>query len=280
MKMRKFILYSLFFSPLLVWAGGGWTQDKGSGFYKLGQNVIIGTQYFTPDGSIEPITTISLYTTSIYAEYGITDRITGILYFPFFVRSTLNEERLSTGQLVTRGDAFNGLGDTDISIKYGITKGKQVALSASLTFGLPLGTTDGGETGILQSGDGEFNQMISLDAGTGFGNGIYANANLGFNNRTKKFSNEVRYGFESGWSNGKLTGLIRFIGIKPIGEEEAPGNVNNGVFGNRIEYLSFTPETLYLFSDKIGVSLSVGMAFYGKRILANPNYGFGLFMKL
>ncbi|MEQ8880336.1 MAG: hypothetical protein RLQ12_11915, partial [Cyclobacteriaceae bacterium] len=67
--MRKFMLCCVLFTPLLVWAGGGWTQDKGSGFYKLGQNVIIGTQYFTPDGSIEPITTISLYTTSIYAEY-------------------------------------------------------------------------------------------------------------------------------------------------------------------------------------------------------------------
>ena len=278
--MKKIIIGIILSSPFLSMAGGGWTQDKGSGFFKLGQNIIIGTQYFTPDGSIEPITTISLYTTSIYAEYGITDRITGIAYFPFFVRSTLNEERLSTGQLVTRGDSFNGLGDTDVTIKYGITKGKRVALSASLTFGLPLGKTDGGETRILQSGDGEFNQMISLDAGTGFGNGIYANANLGFNNRTKKFSNEIRYGFETGWSNGKLTGLIRVIGIKPIGDEEAPANANNGVFGNRIEYLSFTPEALYLFSDKIGASLSVGMAFYGKRILANPNYGLGLFMKI
>lgn len=278
--MRNLLFGIILLSPIMTQAGGGWTQDKGSGFYKLGQNIIIGTQYFTPDGSIEPITTISLYTTSIYAEYGITNRITGIVYFPFFVRSTLNEERIATGQVVSRGDSFNGLGDTDVSIKYGITKGKRIALSASLTLGLPLGATDGGETRILQSGDGEFNQMISIDAGTGFGYGIYANANLGYNNRTKNFSNELRYGFETGWSNEKLTGLIRFIGIKPLGDEGAPANTNNGVFGNRIEYLSFTPEALYLFSDKIGASLSVGMAFYGKRILANPNYGFGLFMKL
>ncbi len=279
--MKNIFIVVLLFIPVLTQAGGGWTQDQGAGFFKLGQNVIIGTQYFTPDGSIEPITTISLYTTSIYAEYGITDRIDGIIYLPFFVRSTLNEERQPNGQLISEGDAFNSIGDTDISIKYGITRGKQVALSASLTLGLPFGQTAGGETGILQSGDGEFNQMISFDAGTGFGNGIYANANLGYNNRTKNFSNELRYGFEAGWSNQKLTGLIRFIGIKPLGDgENTPTNVNNGVFGNRIEYLSFTPEVLYLFSEKIGVSLSAGMAFYGKRILANPNYGAGLFMKL
>ncbi len=278
--MRKIIFGIILCLPFLTLGGGGWAQDQGAGFFKLGQNIIVGTQYFTPDGSIEPITTISLYTSSIYAEYGITNRITGIVYFPFFVRSTLNEERNSSGQIITRGDSFNSLGDTDVSIKYGITKGKRIALSATLTLGLPLGKTDGGETRILQSGDGEFNQMISLDAGTGFGNGIYANANLGYNNRTKKFSNELRYGFETGWSNQKLTGLIRFIGIKPLGDEEAPANVNNGVFGNRIEYLSFTPEALYQFSEKFGASLSVGMAFYGKRILANPNYGFGLFMKL
>ncbi len=279
MKNFKFIIVLLI--PLSSLAGGGWTQDKGGGFYKLGQNVIIGTQYFTPAGTVEPITTISLYTTSLYAEYGITNRITGIIYFPFFVRSTLNEERLSSGQLVSPGDAFNSIGDTDVSIKYGLTKGKQIALSISLTLGLPLGSPDGGETGILQTGDGEFNQMISIDAGTGFGYGFYSNATIGYNNRTRNFSNEFRYGLEAGWSNGKLTGLVRFIGIKPLGDgENTPVNVNNGVFGNRIEYLSFTPELLYLFTDKIGFSLSTGMAFYGKRILANPNYGAGIFMKL
>ncbi len=261
-------------------AGGGWTQEKGNGFYKLGQNVIFGTQYFTPAGTIEPITTISLYTTSFYGEYGITDRLTGILYLPFFVRSTLNEERLASGVLQTPGDAFNSIGDTDISIKYGITKGKRIALSASLTLGLPLGSPGGGETSILQTGDGEFNQMVSIDAGTGFSNGIYANVNLGFNNRTKNFSNEFRYGLETGWSNGKLTGLLRLTGVKPLGDGQGtPLNVNNGVFGNRVEYLAFTPEILYQFSKKFGFSLSTGMAFYGKRILANPNFGAGIFLK-
>ena len=280
--MRKIItLLLIIIMPGILLAGGGWTQSKGNGFYKLGQSVIIGNNYFAPDGSVIDIRTISLYTTSFYGEYGISDRFTGIVYFPFFVRSTLNEEQTASGTLIEEGDQVNSIGDTDISIKYGWTKNKKIALATTLTFGLPFGNNAGGETGILQTGDGEFNQMITVDAGAGLGLGFYSNISAAFNHRTKGFSDEFRYGLEAGWSNGNLTGLIRFYGIKPLGEE---GEINpdqpNSVFGNRIEYLSFTPEVLYKFTDKIGLSLSAGFATYGKRILANPNLSAGIFMQL
>jgi hypothetical protein len=70
-------------------------------------------------------------------------------------------------------------------------------------------------------------------------------------------------------------------GIKPIenGSFSESGQIN-GLFGNNIEYLAFTPEIVYQPFPRVGFSASVGGAFYAKRILASPNYGFGAFIKL
>ncbi|NJM26575.1 MAG: hypothetical protein HC859_14985, partial [Bacteroidia bacterium] len=106
------------------------------------------------------IVTTSLYSTSFYGEYGITDRFTGIVYLPFFVRSTLNEVRYNQSGNSIPGDAVNSLGDAEVSLKYGLIVNKPIVMSATLTLGLPLGETRGGDQQILQTGDGEFNQML------------------------------------------------------------------------------------------------------------------------
>ena len=125
--MNKFlvlIFMLLIFNP--SFAGGGWPQPKKQGYFKLSQNFIRSPYYFNPDGEIIDITTISLYTSSLYGEYGITNRLTGILYFPFFVRNTLNEVQYNQTGKVEPGDSFNSVGDTDISFKYGIIMNKPV----------------------------------------------------------------------------------------------------------------------------------------------------------
>lgn len=279
--MRKFLLIVICSFPLATLAGGGWTQPRGKGFFKIGQSAIVGTNYFRPNGSVVAISpAISIFSTSFYGEYGITDNLTGILYCPFFVRAIQNEQVRQDGSLLTEGDALNSMGDTDVSLKYGLIRQRPVFLSVSLTLGLPFGEDSGGNSGILQTGDGEFNQMISADAGTGFANGIYMNAMAGFNHRTNDFSDEFRYGYEVGWSKGRFVGLLRLSGIKPLGRADDDFKAPNGIFNNRTEYLAFTPEILFRFTEKLGIAASVGGAFYGKNVLANPNFTGGIFLKL
>ena len=272
------LLVSTLLSP--TFAGGGWTQPQGGGFFKLGQNVIIAGRYFQPDGSIIDITTISLYTTSLYAEYGVTDRLTAIAYVPFFVRSTLNEIEFTSGNPTVPGDFVNSFGDTNLGVKYGLVANGPVVVSVGLTLGLPLGATSGGETGILQTGDGEFNQLLTVEASRAFGS-LYATALLGFNNRTNDFSDEFRYGAEVGYSfNEKLTAQLRVFGVSSFMNGDAAGGAGNSIFANDTEFLSITPEVAYNLTDSFGVTASVGGAVYGKKILASPNYGVGVFLKL
>jgi len=279
--MKKYLITLIILTSFVTAnAGGGWPQPKKKGYLKLNQWIVIADQYYSPGGDIIPIRTTGVFTTSLYAEYGITDRLTGILYFPFFSRSTLNKQEQPDGTLIDEGDELNSIGDTDLTLKYGLITDKPIVVSASLTLGLPFGNESGGRTELLQTGDGEFNQMLTLEASKSFYPiELYTSILAGFNNRTNGFSDELRYGAEIGYTLGKFTGILRLYGIKPLDNGDSEAEQTNGVFSNNVEYLSYSPELIYNFSEKAGISLSMGKVFYGKRILANPSYSAGVFLK-
>lgn len=287
-----FLALSLFTQSLQ--AGGGWPQPKGWGFFKLSQWWLVADQHFTDTGLLDPNTTNGIFNTSLYAEYGFTDRLTGVLYLPIFSRALFNNTLSeTTGEIIEKGEAINGLGDADLGIKYGLTVNKPIALSATATFGLPLGNDRGGSQGNLQTGDGEFNQMLQLDAGTGFKLGkfpAYSNIYAGVNNRTKnsdgfEFSDEFRFGVEAGvmFGEDRLTLIGRLYGVESFknGDTAADqvGN-SNGVFANNAEHLSFAPEIAYNLNEKWGFSAGFGVALRGELIAAAPSYTVGVYYRL
>lgn len=289
-KGIQFIIFVLVFaiSGQELLAGGGWPQPKGRGFFKLTQWWLIADQHYTSTGLIDPNLTNGIYNTSLYGEYGFTDRLTGVLYFPFLSRAYFNNSVSgTTGETLIPGEAINSVGDTDLGIKYAILKKGPVALSATLTLGIPLGNDSGGTTGQLQTGDGEFNQLIQVDAGTGFRIGklpAYANVYTGFNNRTNGFSDEFRYGAEVGVSflkDKRLTAIFRFYGV----ESFQNGTLNSestgtSIFANNSEHLTFAPEIAFDLTKKWGVSVGTGLALRGRLIYAAPSYNVGVYFKL
>ncbi len=145
--MKKNVLIILLLSISIgVFAGGGWTKKKGKGYLKLSQYAIIADQYFNPEGNLIGVNPrISFFNTALYGEYGLTDRITTEVYFPFFSRSILNSLQKRNGEFV-EGDEISSLGDTNIGFKYGVFQKGPTVFSASITLGLPLGDASGGET--------------------------------------------------------------------------------------------------------------------------------------
>lgn len=264
----------------MSYGGGGWNKNKGKGYFKISQYTIIASQYFNPEGNLIRINPrISLYNTAIYGEYGLNDQITTELYFPIFSKSVLNNLQKRNGEFV-EGDQVSSVGDMNLSFKYGISQEGPTVFSAKITLGLPLGDASGGRTGTLQTGDGEFNQMLSLDIGHSFYPiPAYANLSVGLNNRTKNFSDEFRYSFEGGVTLSNFVFIGRVVGVKSLMNGSTADNSNQGVFGNNVEYLSFTPEVLYKVKDKYGVSAAVGTAFSGKQVLANPSFEVGFFLE-
>ncbi len=279
--MKRLVGIFLVISVLQATAGGGWTSKKKSGYFKLGQNFIYSGRFFNPDGDVIDITTVGYYSTSLYAEYGLTDNFTVTAYVPFFVRSTLHEVEFRQSGATIPGDFVNAFGDVDLMFKYGFFQKSAFPVAVELLLGIPSGETQGGEGGILQTGDGEFNQMISVYVSHSFYPApFYITAGGGFNNRTNDFSDEYRAAFEFGFVPiDRLSFILKLNTVQSLFNGNAENGGSNGIFANNTEYVSYTPEINYQFSDKLGVSVNAGFAFSGRNILASPNYGVGLFSK-
>ncbi len=279
----KFLILSVFtFLSFQALAGGGWPQKKGKGYFKVGQFALIASRYYNPEGNkirIEP--KISLFTTSLYGEYGLTDKLTIVGYVPFFTRSILNNLQRRDGEFV-EGNQLTSFGDTDIGIKYGLITDKPIVVSASLILGLPFGNPGGPETSSLQTGDGEFNQKLIIEASKSlYPIPAYVSVLVGINHRTEGFSEEFHYGIEAGYTYKSITAIAKLSGVESFMNGLTGDNSQQSVFGNNIEFLMFSPEFSYEFkSKKAGFTAGTSIALSGRQVLASPAYTAGVYLKI
>lgn len=271
-------------SSIELKAGGGWVHAKGNGFFKLSEWWVVADKHYT-DSGIDGNITIGLYNTSLYGEYGISDKFDAVVYLPFFSRAVTNDEISgTTGTVIVPGDAINSIGDATVGIKYGLVRTGPVVVSATLTLGLPFGKTDAGNRGILETGDGEFNQYLAFHASTskGFGKfNTFYSLNFGFNNRTEGFSDELRYGLEVGAIfNKRIIGIYRLQRLESL--ENSTFDETNGatLFASDQEFTAYTFEVGYEFKEKFGITANVGGAYSGRLIFANKTYSVGVYLKL
>jgi hypothetical protein len=288
MKMKKSLfglLIVLLISNTLM-AGGPWTQKKGIGFFKLSEWWVVFDQHFNAEGNIDKNVTTGVFNTSLYAEYGLTDRLTGIFNGNIFSRNyTNNQVSSNTGEIVIPGDELNALGDIDLGLKYGITKaGSKIPVAASLYIGVPTGSTDAGSRNFLNTGDGEFNQMIQLDLGYGFqlhdNVSAYLSGYGGINNRTQSFSDELRYGTELGLGllKNRIWLVARVYGVSSFNNGDETTTINSAnIYANNLEYGSTAIEINGYATKRLGLSFGNATAFHGELIAARPSYSVGIF---
>ena len=286
MKRSIALIISFILISTIATAGGGWTQKKGQGFYKLSEWWVVFDKHYTDVGLTDPNLTTGVFNTNLYIEHGLSDRLTGLLNASLFSRNYMNNLVSSvTNGLIVEGDEVNSLGDIDLGIKYGITtSANRIAVAASLLLGVPTGKDVAGKQSNLQTGDGEFNQLIRVDAGTGLYSSdklsTYANVYAGFNNRTEGFSDEYRYGAELGigvldkrlWIAGKLN-IVESL----KNGNDATSNMATSIFANNTEYASMAFELSGYVTKRIGLSASTAGAFSGELIAAAPSYSVGIF---
>ncbi len=285
--MKNSILIVLLGLSINLFGGGPWPQPKGAGYIKLSEWWTVFDQHYTDSGLIDPNLTTGVFNTNLYAEYGFTNRFTGIVNANLFSRNFMNNLKSNTtGNTIVPGEALNSVGDIDVVFKYGLNQpSSKIPVAVSLTLGLPTGTLGGGAQGNLQTGDGEFNQMIQIDAGTGFKLGkfpAYFSTYVGLNNRTENFSEEFRYGLELGiniiperlWLTSRLTAVESFKnGLQS-------GAINStSIFANNTEFTSIGLEANLEIANGFGLSAGFAGAIRGEIIAAAPSYSVGVYKK-
>lgn len=288
MKNLINIIAVIILSSNLLSAGGPWTQKKGKGYFKLSEWWIVFDQHYTDTGLIDPNVTTGIFNTFLYAEYGLSDRLTAIVNAPILSRNYMNNLVSSTtNEIIVPGESINSFGDIDLGLKYSLTKaGARIPIAASITFGLPTGKTAGGSQKNLQTGDGEFNQLVQIDAGTGLqvaGKNAYISAYAGFNNRSNNFSDEFRFGLEFGVGliNSKLWLSLKYNVVESLKNGETAASITStSIFANNTEFSSIAIEANYYLTTQLGLSISAAGAHRGEIIAAAPSYSFGIFYDL
>ena len=272
MNRIKVLCSAVAMSCIVLWAGdvhaGGWTHPQGKGYFKLSEQIIQAESLYFYTGEQIPIPTYSRYTTSLYGEYGLVDRLTLVGYIPFYQRVTVDKEG---------AEPETGLSDWDLGIRVGLLSGGPTVVSLQLMAGVPLGDAKLELEKGLFTGDGEFNQHVSLQVGHSlYPVPGYLKGEIGYNNRESDFANELRYGMEAGYTIAERFGVSFWLrGVEALGksdEELAPRN--------DIDYLSFGPEINLYITPNAGISASVSKFTGGHNLLDAPAWDFGLFLKL
>ena len=285
--MKKIILLTLlgFFTQLSF---GQWSKGKGKGYYKLSAWYLNSDQHYTDTGEIDPNLTRSQFNINIYAEYGLLDKLDIIGYIPFYSKVTQNNLlSQTTGQILIPGESVNAFGDIDFGVNYNFYKSSHWSASAKLLFGLPTGNNDGGSDGSFQTGDGEFNQYLSglIGFSKNLGNTpFYGKSYIGYNNRTENFSDEFRFGLESGLNifNKKVWLIGRMDLVKSLknGSLNAQNSPQGSIFANNVEYISLGAEANYYITKKLGINFAFNTAISGRIIAANPSISGGVFLDI
>ncbi|MDY8136569.1 hypothetical protein [Aquimarina sp. 2201CG5-10] len=286
MKLKNLAFVSILLLSIST-TTGQWSKGKKNGYYKLSAWSLVSDQHYTDTGNIDPNATRGFFNLNFYGEYGITDKLDIIAYVPFFSRTYQNDQISgTTGEVIQQGEDLNGIGDSDISIRYGILQKNNFAIATTLKLGLPIGNDSGGSDGSFQTGDGEFNQHIQLDFGIPFTikkTPLYAKTYFGYNNRTQDFSDELHFGGETGISfwNKKIWLIGRLNAVQSLqnGDKSAQ-NAQGSIFANNIEYTSVGGEIAYYITKKFGISFTYTSTISGRIIYANPSISGGIFLNI
>ncbi|HMR90438.1 MAG TPA: hypothetical protein PKD51_19890 [Saprospiraceae bacterium] len=253
-------------------SGQAWTKEKGKSFLKLDFTTITGNQLFNDKAEVVDFQDYSFNTVSFYGEYGITNKLTAVGYIPLLQSNSIKASALGP-------EASNAsFGDVDLGFRYAISKEK-FPLTLTVMLGIPSG--DNKDSNELYTGDGEFNQIVKLASGLGKGN-WWLQGGVGFNNRSKDYSDEFRFDAEFGYKfmQSKLLAMLKFSGVSPMDNGTAPLN-RTGLFSNNVSYFSPAIELMYYISPKYGLALrGAGASPSSRNVQATPSLSLAFFADL
>lgn len=280
-KLAAFFIIVLLFTINNDILAGGWTKKKGKFFIQLGSQYMKSNKFHDINGTLVDINTLGDFTLSLYGEYGITDNLSLVGFFPFYHRLALNKiQGSNSGTVYFPGAVKNGISDSDIGIKYKLAEGGQSVLSAGFSLGLPLG--DSNDSNGLLTGDDEFNQKINLQFGHSFyPTPIYFSAYVGYNLRHKGYTDELNFRVEAGYTLGnKLLAIFRITGLKPLrnGDNTIAGGAG-GLFSNNQQYITYGPELLYSLTDNLGITAGVNSGTWARNVLSANVYRVGIYVQ-
>jgi len=281
--MTKLIEFSIIVLILVISAqkinASGWTKESGKGFYFLEYRVLSGSKFHDSDGTNVSIPKLTDIAFNFYAEYGLTNKLTAILNFPFYKVKTQDINSLHLDVEIETENS--GIGDFDFGFRYRLWVIGQTTISSSFILGVPVSQDKIIDTSFgLPLGDREFNQILGLEFGHSFYPiPAYITGCINFNNRSKGYSDQLYYSFEGGYkviSNLLLN--VRIHALQSLHNGNNSKLVHRFLFSNNQQFIAYKFGMNYNFSSNLGVSASFESGIAAYNIQSAPVFSIGVFL--
>jgi len=258
---------------------GAWTRKKNSLYAKIGLSTISTNRFYTKDGNKIRTADFQAWSLDLYGEYGILDRLTGVVKFPVAKRAVFETS-----------EAKLGIGDLGLELKYGLLAGN-TPIAIGLGVELPTGDQNGfgrfkdqandpGGFIRLPTGDGEFNTRATLYISHSFYPvPAYVSIEGGYNFRTKNFTNEYAFAFQAGYKvANKIWLQANLRGLGPASDPDPDLALAAAIgLGEGVRYRSYGFGAVYEFIPHYSLTFDFFSAF-GKitNIYSGANFVVGM----
>lgn len=269
-------------------AGGPWPKAKKSGYAQLGFTYLNYNSIFGPDGDgVALRRNVTDFSSQLYVEYGITDKLTLTANLPFKYVFTgddvLNSDSTFFGDTVASGNLF-GLNTVLLGLKYNIIN-KKVIFSAGLNTEANVAKYDSITT--LRTGPSAWVFHPYLSVGTTFFSGkLFTFLDAGYRLRTHQYSDEVDFNFEVGYSWNYSTYFIFNLAGRISMQEGAYDNgataevprgrdLHTNLYPNNQQFVGYGLKFIQKIKKKVHINAAVYGGF-GQMVAASPTYNFGI----
>jgi hypothetical protein len=280
--MKNSIKVFFLFIGVSAFAQSPWTHEKGKFYTQLSYTTISNYNTLFGDPDFNTAGEISDNTIQFYGEYGFSDRTTLIVNLPLklisindFINPLVNCDSDCSQDFNT-----SALGNIEIGIKHNVYK-KDWLLSGQLS--LESNTSTYEAISGIRTGYDAFTITPLFIAGRSFGK-TYVQSFIGANFRTNDYSSNFKIGGEVGKRISRRIWLIGFLDIVKSfknGNIILPTeNVFTGLYVNDQEYGAFGFKGIAEITDKFGVTIGLGGAFFGNNVARQAALNIGVYQKI
>jgi hypothetical protein len=250
-----------------VAGAGPWNRQKGGFYAKAGYDHLRAQQLATPAGEVVSIPAFSKDEGTLYAEYGVSDRLTAVLDLIAYRRSEL--------------DAFGsagGVGDVRLGLQWQVASRGRWVFALRGLIQAPTGDETKGD-GLLPTGSGAWEGEIVAGAGVSLWGGRgWAQAGIGPQFRGAGLRDGIVYDAQVGgrvW--GRVLLLLSVRGVQPWSTEPGDAStISPAGFGDGVTYLAFGPGVIVELARGVALQLDVDGATNVRNIAKGPTVRLGL----
>lgn len=252
--------------PSLATAGP-WNRTARAFYAKLSYNHLRATELATPAGEVVGIPAFTKDEATVYAEYGLSSRLTAILDLIAY-----------RGSEIEGFDSTGGIGDLRLGLQGSLGRRGPWVFAVRGTLQAPTGDETKGD-GLLPTGSGVWEGDVVAEAGASlWGRRGWAQAGIGPQFRGGGLRDGFVYDAQlGGRAFGPVLVLFNLRGVQPWDAEPGDAStISPAGFGDGVTYLAYGPGLIVELARGIALQLDLDGATHVRNIAKGPTLRFGL----